>query len=380
MTRLRASASARPHAAPDRSRFGEAGCRALIVGGGIGGLATAIALSRAGFEVQVLERAPDIREVGAGISLWANAIRALDRLGVRAAIDRQVWPTRRPACAALTAAVVAAISAESFIGCSAFPSSSCTGPISSPRSSPRSLRRRFRIGADCTGIAERGDRVEVEIADGRRVKADLVVGADGLRSVVRAALHGSEKPRYSGCSGLAGGRAIRCLPRAGVRDVGRRQPVRPGAHQRQSRLLVRSDERAGGRAIGRRESRAARGVRLVAFPDRGINRRGRQHHHPPERHLRSTSAEDVGQGARDAGRRRGPSDDTVPRAGCVSGSGGRRSARDAVWRTRATSSPACESTSGSAFRAPTPSLRDRVPLDGSRGCAIQCWRRFETAC
>ncbi|MGB3544424.1 FAD-dependent oxidoreductase, partial [Rubrivirga sp.] len=56
--------------------------RVAIVGGGISGLATALALHRRGHEVAVLERAPSLREVGAGIALWTNATRALRSLGV----------------------------------------------------------------------------------------------------------------------------------------------------------------------------------------------------------------------------------------------------------------------------------------------------------
>lgn len=56
--------------------------KAIIIGGGIGGLATAIALHRAGWHVKVLEQAPKFGEVGAGISLWPNSLRALDMLGV----------------------------------------------------------------------------------------------------------------------------------------------------------------------------------------------------------------------------------------------------------------------------------------------------------
>ncbi|WP_369216140.1 FAD-dependent oxidoreductase, partial [Streptomyces flavofungini] len=55
---------------------------ATIVGGGIGGLATAVALHRRGWRVEVLERAPEFTEVGAGISLWPNALRALAELGL----------------------------------------------------------------------------------------------------------------------------------------------------------------------------------------------------------------------------------------------------------------------------------------------------------
>src|SRR3954467_4162383 len=55
---------------------------ALIIGGGIGGLSAGLALARAGYETEVFERAPELKEVGSGLSLWSNALAALDRLGV----------------------------------------------------------------------------------------------------------------------------------------------------------------------------------------------------------------------------------------------------------------------------------------------------------
>ena len=81
--------------------------RVLIVGAGIGGLTAAIALRRAGIEAVVLERAPELREVGAGISLWPNAIHAFRRLGVGESVeasgarvgdtDIRVWQRPAPA-------------------------------------------------------------------------------------------------------------------------------------------------------------------------------------------------------------------------------------------------------------------------------------------
>src|SRR5436190_19958094 len=62
--------------------------KVLIVGAGIGGLTTAIALRRAGIDATVHEQAPELREVGAGISLWPNAIKALRRLGVGDEVER----------------------------------------------------------------------------------------------------------------------------------------------------------------------------------------------------------------------------------------------------------------------------------------------------
>ncbi|MBY0521134.1 MAG: NAD(P)-binding protein, partial [Sphingomonas sp.] len=55
---------------------------AIVVGAGIGGLASAIALQRAGYAVRVVERAPVLAPIGAALSMWANAVDALDRLGV----------------------------------------------------------------------------------------------------------------------------------------------------------------------------------------------------------------------------------------------------------------------------------------------------------
>jgi 2-polyprenyl-6-methoxyphenol hydroxylase-like FAD-dependent oxidoreductase len=71
--------------------------RIVVIGGGIGGLSAAIALGRAGNEVVVPERALRIDPVGAGITLFANAMSALDRLGVRDAVAAQGAATKRSA-------------------------------------------------------------------------------------------------------------------------------------------------------------------------------------------------------------------------------------------------------------------------------------------
>src|SRR3954452_1116237 len=69
--------------------------RALICGAGVGGLSAGIALQRAGFDVEVLERAPDLRVSGFGLNLWPNAGRALNALGLESAYEAISVPLKR---------------------------------------------------------------------------------------------------------------------------------------------------------------------------------------------------------------------------------------------------------------------------------------------
>src|SRR5438132_8724637 len=70
------------------------GIKAVVVGGGIGGLAAGLALRRAGLEVRVLEAQPQLSEVGAGLSLWPNAMRALQRLSLAEEVAARGAPLR----------------------------------------------------------------------------------------------------------------------------------------------------------------------------------------------------------------------------------------------------------------------------------------------
>ena len=74
--------------------------RAIVVGGGIGGASAAIALRQVGLEAVVFEKAGELREIGAGISLWANAMKALRKLGLYEtvlAVGKTPAPERRAA-------------------------------------------------------------------------------------------------------------------------------------------------------------------------------------------------------------------------------------------------------------------------------------------
>ena len=172
--------------------------RAIVIGAGIGGLATGIALRRAGVQVNVFERAGELNEVGAGISLWANALHALDKLGVGPAIAA--------ASDAYEAAGLRSWDGRTIVNISFDDLQRALGVVCviMHRAELQSVlltalgRDALSLGAHCEGVHQDSDGVEAQFADGRRVRGDLLIGADGLYSVVRSALHGRALPRYSG--------------------------------------------------------------------------------------------------------------------------------------------------------------------------------------
>ncbi|WP_040795586.1 FAD-dependent monooxygenase [Nocardia higoensis] len=164
-----------------------------VVGAGIGGLATAIAFTRIGWQVEVLERAPALTAPGAGLSLWPNALRALDALGIgdrvraRAREDGSAG-IRDSRGAWLSRFDVPALQARYGL------------PIVVHRADLLDiLRAAVPAGSIRTGITvtEAGIDGTVTHSAGES-RADLVVGADGINSVVRRAVAGTVAPVYAG--------------------------------------------------------------------------------------------------------------------------------------------------------------------------------------
>ncbi|MEV7794833.1 FAD-dependent monooxygenase [Streptomyces sp. NPDC087512] len=179
------------------------GGSAVVVGAGIGGVAAAIGLRRIGWEVTVVERAPVLADVGAGISLHANGIRALDALGVGEAVRAAARPqytggTRAPGGRWLARMDGAAL--ERDLG---------TPIVGIPRALlHRALRAALPAeclvtGAEVTAV-DRSDPGRVRIPLGDTVlEADLVVAADGVGSRLRAELFPRHPgPAYSGSTVL----------------------------------------------------------------------------------------------------------------------------------------------------------------------------------
>jgi 2-polyprenyl-6-methoxyphenol hydroxylase-like FAD-dependent oxidoreductase len=172
----------------------------VVVGGGIGGLAAAVALRRVGWRVSVLERAAGFGEVGAGLSLWPNAVRALGALGLAERV-----------------LAVGAVEASGGVrGRSGrWLSRTDNAEIARRHGLPLVVVRRadlirvlvealppgcLRSGVEVDGVWSDGDAVVVGHRGGE-VRADLVVGADGVHSAVRRQWWPEARAaRYAGCT------------------------------------------------------------------------------------------------------------------------------------------------------------------------------------
>jgi salicylate hydroxylase len=177
-----------------------------VIGGGIGGLAAALSLFRAGLDVHLYEQARDMRELGAGIQVSPNATRILHRLGLAEklatvsvqplALHQRRWDDGRTlSCAPLGEAVEAACGAPYYqahradllnVLLSCFPA------------------ERLHVGHRLTHLVDHGNRVEGHFENGKSTTVDVLVGADGIHSAVRRILFGGESPRFTGCVAYRG--------------------------------------------------------------------------------------------------------------------------------------------------------------------------------
>ena len=202
-----------------------------VIGGGIGGLSAAVALRRAGFAVDVYEQAPELTEIGGGINMGPNAARILYRLGLGEGLDREGvrpigshqrrWQDGRtlqraalnPLCEQLYGAPHLTIHRADLLAVIAagFPA------------------EHIHLGHRLVGLSDHRDGAEAWFENGARIKADVLVGADGIHSTVRAALFGEEEPRFAGCVAYRG-----LAPTGDVADLGlelgSQSWVGPGAH------------------------------------------------------------------------------------------------------------------------------------------------------
>ena len=176
----------------------------LVVGGGIGGLAAAVALSGAGRRPLVLERADDVAPVGAGISLWPNAVHCLYRLGLAEALAGlppvPAVGTIRTRRGDPLAAIDPQAVADRFGAPLLVLHRARLHELLVDRLPPDALR----LGATVGGIEQDAGGVVARLADGRALRAEALVGADGIGSTVRAHVLGDGPPRYAGYTAWRG--------------------------------------------------------------------------------------------------------------------------------------------------------------------------------
>ena len=175
----------------------------LVAGGGIGGLAAALGLAQKGFEVTVLERAPTLGEIGAGIQLGPNAFHAFDYLGVGdAARAMAVYVDKLRLMDAMTAEDVCAIDlGEKFCGRFGNPYAVVhRGDLHGVflRACEADPRIQLRTGCAVTGYEQDGSAVTARLFSGETVAGSVLVGADGLWSRVRQQVVGDGPPRVTG--------------------------------------------------------------------------------------------------------------------------------------------------------------------------------------
>jgi salicylate hydroxylase len=174
-----------------------------IIGGGIGGLTAALALQRAGFAVRVYEQAPQLTEVGAGISLSPTAVHGLNHLGLRNTLVREAYAPEDQAVRHFRdgrplvkinrgRSLLEQYGERYYLIHRADLHDALAAAVRANDSSAIVLNHRLK------SLEQRGERVHLEFEEGVRADAGVAIGADGSRSIVRHHLFGAGAPQFTG--------------------------------------------------------------------------------------------------------------------------------------------------------------------------------------
>lgn len=178
--------------------------KAIVIGAGIGGTTTAIALLRRGIEVEVYEQAPRLLPLGAGISLWGNAIGCLDELGLKEPIVARGTQATTGEIRTSAGRVLVRTSIEDFIQFLGHPT------VAILRSELHDVLVGalpdgvLRLGHELQDFSQDAAGVTARFANGHEARGDLLIAADGIRSRVRQTIIGDGPPRYAGYCGWLG--------------------------------------------------------------------------------------------------------------------------------------------------------------------------------
>jgi salicylate hydroxylase len=206
-------------------------CRIAIIGGGLAGLAAANAMRSVGIEPEVFETAPALGEIGAAVNASPQAVKALRAAGVGDEIAAVGYMSpgiyTRNMNTGEHLEFNDRFKAAQRYGAPyySFHRADLLDALAS-----RLDHGRIHLGHRLTGLEERSDCILLHFANGARVEAEYVIGADGVRSVVRHALYGDDNPTYTGQMVWRALLDARDVPAEIVEPTGHTQWVGPGRH------------------------------------------------------------------------------------------------------------------------------------------------------
>ena len=211
--------------------------KVIVVGAVMGGLTTALALSQAGYQVEVYDRVKELRPAGAGVSLWSNGVKVLNRLGLGRRLAAIGGLMQRVCYRASDGRVLTDFSLQPLI------ERVGERPYPVARTDLQQMlldavgAERVTLEANCVHVEQDGESATAVFEDGRRATGDLVVAADGTHSVLRKIVLGRTAPRryagYVNWNGLVSQDANLTPPATWV--------VYVGNHQRASLMPVGGD-------------------------------------------------------------------------------------------------------------------------------------------
>ncbi len=169
--------------------------KAVVIGAGMGGLTAAIALRQAGYDVEIYDRVSELRPAGAGISLWSNGVKVLNRLGLGQEIARIGGQMERMAYYRHTGEQLTKFSLRSLV------EQVGQRPYPVARTDLQTMllnafgAENVQLNSKCIAVEQDENSVTATFADGRTATGDVLVAADGTHSIIRNYILGQPTER-----------------------------------------------------------------------------------------------------------------------------------------------------------------------------------------